>query len=381
MKDKSLTLDVVGENSLMNKICILTSVHPPFDTRIFHKEAKSLAKAGYDVTLIVQHDKDEVVDGIRIVSLPSPKNRLERMTRTVWHVYRIALAENANLYHFHDPELILVGLLLRMRGKRVIYDVHEDLPRQTMGKHYLPQYLKKPLAGLVEVVENRASRYFSAICTATPYIRDRFKKVNDKSLDINNYPILTEFACPDVQWGDRLNKICYIGGIAEVRGIVELVDAMEETNGKLDLAGGFSPASLRVELIDKPGWKKVNELGFVDRDRVKSILAKSRAGMVTLHPIINYLDSLPVKMFEYMSAGIPVIASDFSFWKEIIERHNCGICVDPHNSQEIAKAVNTLLTDNELAATMGANGRRAVEERYNWQNEERKLLDLYQELI
>jgi len=104
MKDKSLTLDVVGENSLMNKICILTSVHPPFDTRIFHKEAKSLVKAGYDVTLIVQHDKDEVVDGIRIVSLPSPKNRLERMTRTVWHVYRIALAENANLYHFHDPE-------------------------------------------------------------------------------------------------------------------------------------------------------------------------------------------------------------------------------------------------------------------------------------
>ncbi|MDL1967371.1 MAG: glycosyltransferase family 4 protein [Deltaproteobacteria bacterium] len=365
----------------MIKVCILTSVHPLFDTRIFHKEARSLAKAGYDVTLVVQHDKKDVVDGIRIVPLSKPKSRFERMTRTAWQVYCAAMAEDAGLYHFHDPELILVGLLLRMRCKKVVYDVHEDLPRQTMSKHYLPQYLKKPLAWFVEVVENTASRYFSAICTATPYIRDRFKKVNDKSLDINNYPILTELACSDVKWGDRLNKICYIGVIAKVRGIVELVNAMEEINGELDLAGRFSPASLRAELIDKPGWKKVNELGFVGRDRVKSVLATSRAGMVTLYPIINYLDSLPVKMFEYMAAGIPVIASDFPFWQEIIERHNCGICVDPYNQHEIARAVNTLLTDNKLAAVMGANGRKAVEEGYNWQNEERKLLDLYQELI
>jgi glycosyltransferase involved in cell wall biosynthesis len=184
-----------------------------------------------------------------------------------------------------------------------------------------------------------------------------------------------------MQWEDRLNKICYIGGIADVRGIVELVDAMEEINGELDLAGSFSPASLRAELIGKSGWKKVNELGFVDRDRVKSVLATSRAGIVTLHPLINYLDSLPVKMFEYMAAGIPVVASDFPYWREIIEKHNCGICVDSHNPQEIAMAVNRLLTDNELAATMGENGRRAVEEVYNWHNEEQKLLNLYQELI
>jgi glycosyltransferase involved in cell wall biosynthesis len=366
---------------LMKKILILTTAHPLFDTRIFHKEAKSLVKEGYDVTLVAQHDKEEVVDEIRIVPLSKPKSRLERMTKAVWQAYRIALAENADLYHFHDPELIPVGLLLRIRAKKVIYDVHEDLPRQTMGKHYLPQYLKKFLAWLIEVMENAGSRYFSAICTATPYIRDRFKKVNGKSLDINNYPILTELASFDVQWEDRLNKICYIGGIADVRGIVELVDAMEEINGELDLAGSFSPALLRSELIGKSGWKKVNELGFVDRDRVKSILATSRAGIVTLHPLINYLDSLPVKMFEYMAAGIPVVASDFPFWREIIEKHNCGICVDSHNPQEIAMAVNRLLTDNELAAAMGENGRRAVEEVYNWHNEEQKLLNLYQELI
>ena len=365
----------------MPKICIISSVHPLFDTRIFYKEAKSLANAGYDVTLVVQHDKEELLYGIKIIPLRKPNNRLQRMTKTVWQAYRMALDENADFYHFHDPELMPVGLLLKMRGKKVIYDVHEDLPRQTIGKHYLPKYLKRPLAWLIEVLENTGSRYFSAICAATPYIRDRFKKNNHNSIDINNYPILTEWTSFDMQWEDRLNKICYVGGISDIRGIVELVDAMKDINAKLDLAGSFSPDSLRSELIGKPGWKKVNELGFVDRDRVKSILASSRVGIVTLHPIANYLDSLPVKMFEYMAAGIPVVASDFPFWREIIGKHNCGICVDPLNPEEIAGAIKWIIEHPAEARLMGKNGRRAVEERYNWQNEERKLLDLYQELI
>ena len=121
-------------NSSKNKVCILTSVHPPFDIRIFHKEAKSLARAGYDITLIAQHDKEEIVEGIRIVSLPKPKNRIDRMTRTVWSAYRKAIKIDADIYHFHDSELIPIGLLLKLRGKRVIYDVHEDFPASILCK-------------------------------------------------------------------------------------------------------------------------------------------------------------------------------------------------------------------------------------------------------
>ena len=367
----------------MLTVCIFSSVHPRYDTRIFIKQAVSLYCAGFNVTFVVADGKgDEVKKGIQIVDVGVGRfGRIGRITLTALAVYKKVKRVNADVYHFHDPELIPIGLLLRMFGKKVVYDVHEDLPRQTMAKHYLPQYLRKPISRIIEIVENIASLFFSAICTATPHICERFKKINEKTIDINNYPILTEFGCSDLQWKDRQNKICYVGVISEIRGIVELVDAMDVLDCELDLAGSFSPASLRDKLIDKSGWLKVNELGFVDRGRVKSILTTSQVGIVTLHPTINYLDSLPVKMFEYMAAGIPVIASDFPLWKKIIEDHNCGICVDPESPKSIVKAVNKLLHNKILSAGLGANGRKAVENKFNWRNEEKKMIKLYQELI
>ena len=173
----------------MIKVCILTSVHPPFDMRIFHKEAKSLVKAGYDVTLIAQHDNEEIVDGIRIVPLPKPKNRIERMTRTVWVVYKKALKINADIYHFHDPELIPAGLLLKHHGKRVIYDVHEDVPRQNLSKPYIPIIFRKPISALIEAIETFSARRFDGVVTATPYINKRFSELGANAVNVNNYPL------------------------------------------------------------------------------------------------------------------------------------------------------------------------------------------------
>lgn len=367
----------------MHRVVHLSSVHTRYDTRILLKECFSLVKAGFHVSLIVADGKgDEVNNGVCIFDVGDKATvRLKRMTLSVLAVCKKALSLNADIYHFHDPELIPVGLLLRMQGKIVIYDVHEDLPRQIMGKQYLALHQRKLVSMIMELFENVFSRCFSAICTATPYIRNRFKQFNRNTIDINNYPILKELDSPEVEWNVRSNNICYVGMIAENRGIVELIDAMVDLDCQLDLAGVYSPASLRNKLIDMAGWEKVNELGFVDRDRVKSILTTCCAGIVTFWPLPNHVNAQPNKMFEYMSAGIPVIASGFLYWKEIIEEHNCGICVNPKSSLEILKAVNALLGDDKLAATMGANGRKAVETIYNWDFEERKLISLYRELM
>lgn len=364
----------------MIRICHLTSAHLQTDTRIFYKECQTIAASGYDVTLIVQHQKDKVIESVRILSLDKPKTRKERMTKTVKQAYKRALECNADIYHFHDPELIPVGLKLKRKGKKVIYDVHEDVPRQILSKHWIPTLLRKIISLFVERIENYAAKKFDYIITATPYIRNRFLKINRNTIDINNYPILTELFSPYNKWDNKEKAVCYIGGIGELRGIYEMVDAIGMTPYSLLLAGKFVSTTERDIASRKSGWSKVIELGYKNREEVKKILSNSVAGLVVLHPIINYIDALPVKMFEYMSAGIPVIASNFSLWKKIIKEANCGICVDPLNVDEIANAITYIIEHPQQAKQMGENGRKAVEEKYNWEQEGKKLIKIYEEL-
>jgi glycosyltransferase involved in cell wall biosynthesis len=216
----------------------------------------------------------------------------------------------------------------------------------------------------------------SCIITSTPHIRERFLKINNNTIEVCNYPILEEFSVQS-DWLKKNSEICYVGAITEIRGINEIIEAISKCNVRLNLAGNYTPVNLREELIKKEGWKKVNEYGFVGREEIANILSSSKIGLVTLYPQSNYLDSLPIKLFEYMIAGIPVIASDFPLWRKIIEEENCGICVNPKDPDKISEAINMLTSDDTLAYNMGQNGRKAALEKYNWKIEEKKLLYIY----
>lgn len=370
----------------MIKVCILTSVHPPFDTRIFHKEAKSLAKAGYDVTLIAQHDKDEIVEGIKIVPLSKPKNRLERITRTVWLVYRKAIKIDADIYHFHDPELIPVGLFLKLHGKRVIYDVHEDYSEAILYKGWLPSQIRKIVALLSDRFEKAMASCFSSVITVTYRIGQRFGSNNKNVVVVQNFPILNEMFDEEfmVPWNDRKNAAVFVGNIGVIRGIREMVKALQlipdGLNIQLLLAGYFSPESLKEEIQYMDGWDRCEYIGYAQLRDVTKLLGRAKIGFVLTHPVFNLLNGQPVKLFEYMAAGIPVITSDFPLWREIVEGAGCGLLVNPLKPEEIADAVVYLLENSEEAEQMGKNGRKAVEERYNWGMEEKKLLELYKKV-
>ena len=364
-------------------ICHLTTAHTRNDVRIFHKECVSLAKvANFNVNLIVADGKkDEIKYNVKIQSVIKLNGRLNRFFKTTKNVYKKAIEINADIYHLHDPELIFVGLKLLNKGKKVVFDAHEDVPKQLLGKPYLNTVLLFFLSKTFSLFENYACKKYSYIITATPTIKEKFLKINKNTQDINNFPILKEFS-KDIKWGEKKDEVCYIGGISKIRGINEIVTAFDDVSEiKLNLAGNFVEKNIENDVKEMKGWKQVNNFGYVDRDEINDILSISKAGLVTLYPIINYKESLPVKMFEYMAAGIPVIYSNFDLWKGIVEKENCGIAVDPLIPSEINNAIKYIILNPKEAELMGQNGKKAVFSKYNWNVEENKLINVYKELL
>ncbi len=320
-------------------------------------------------------------DGVRIIDAGSSSGRLQRMLHTTRRVLEQALRLDAHIFHLHDPELIPVGLQLKKRGKTVVFDAHEDVPLQLLGKPYLSPVVRRVLARRFAAYERYACSRFDGIVAATPAIRDKFLAIHPNTVDVNNYPLASEFDAA-TPWERKTRQVCYVGSVSAMRGIRELVQAcaLLRSDAQLALAGAFSEPDLLRELQGHPAWPIVCHLGHLDRAGVSAVMAASIAGLVTLHPEPNYLEALPVKMFEYMAAGIAVIASDIPLWREIVEGNQCGVCVDPFDPAAIATCIDRFMFDQDFARTLGQNGRRAIVSKYNWNVEAKKLLTFYENI-
>ncbi|MBN1362669.1 MAG: glycosyltransferase family 4 protein [Sedimentisphaerales bacterium] len=365
------------------KVCILTSVHIPFDGRIFHRQAKSLARAGYDVVLIARHDKTEVIDGVRVVPLPEPRNRLERMTTLLWRLWRLALKERADVYHFHDPELLTVGLGLRLRGKKVIWDVHEHYPNDILDKFWIPTGLRRVASTSFDLFERAAVRFFDYVIYTTPLVGARYARLKVRCGRIDNYPpVELSRTCARAP----RKKIIYLGAMSRYRGLVEVVEAFalvarKHPDWELCLVGVCRPASFEEELkalaAERHVATCVKFIPWVPYEQKEAFLAEAAMGLVTFLPYSNNTSCLPNKLFEYMLSGVPVIASDFPLYREVVAPSQCGLLVDPTRPQAVAAAMERLIEHPQEARAMGANGRRVVLERYNWESQSEKLLEIY----
>jgi glycosyltransferase involved in cell wall biosynthesis len=339
----------------------LSSAHRADDIRIFQKECRSLARAGHKVELIVPTHRATRVDGVTIVPLRRRSGRAARMILSTIDAGRAALKRKADVYHFHDPELIPVGLFLKALGKRVVYDVHEDVPRSLLYRSWLPRVLRQPVAMAAELGEWFASRLFSGIAAATPVIAQRFPP--DRTVLVQNFPLTAELTTEGERAAVARRSIVYLGSVSATRGAREMVEAIAKVrfpDVRLVIAGEMSPPSLRSDLERLPGWQRVNYLGWQSRIGVRNILSEALAGIVVLQAT--------------------VIASDFPLWREWLVGHECGLGVRPDDVDAIAAAIEWIIEHPDAAARMGEKGRSLVLETFNWEAEEKRLLAFYQRL-
>lgn len=374
---------MAGDSESKIKVVQLSSAHPSFDTRIFYKICTSLVKAGYQVDLVIQHEKNEVKNGVNIIALPKAEKKSDRVFKIIPRLLLKALKYPRNtVIHFHDPELIPIGIILKLTGKKVIYDVHEDVPKDILGKEWIPQIFRVLISKAMKLLERISLLLFDNIIVVTSEIEKRFK--SNKTTLLQNFPIIHTNS--DITLGDDITDptyIFYLGDITIIRGLREVIKALEIVNKKrkvtLILGGKFSPNSLEGVLKNEPGWKYVDFIGWINRKRMEEVASKCSIGIVTFHPVPNHIEAQPNKLFEYMYLGLPVIASNFPLWKEIIQ--DAGILVNPLDPQEIADSILWFTENPVERKKMGERGRCLVLEKYNWEEEEKKLINLYKELV
>lgn len=367
------------------KVCHISTVHRDNDNRILFKECSSLKKAGYDVSLIITSKKSMKVNGVDIVPLKKRNGRIERLIYKRNEAYKKALELDADIYHFHDPELIPIGKKLIKKGKKVIYDVHEDVPKQILSKEYLgPKWVRKIISSIFNKYEKNQSKSFSGIVTILDELKDEFNKYNDNVIAVKNYAIKS-IIDDATAINNKKNReefvVLYTGAITEIRGIKEMIMATERFNGKVKLwlAGTWESHELRKKCERLKGYDNTIYYGEFKAEDLYKYVKSSDIGLSVLHPTPNYKKAIPTKVIEYMACELPVILSDFPFWKEVFGE--IGIYVNPLDVNDISEAIEYYMNNRNEMELVGKANREIYINNFCWENEEKILLKLYEDLL
>lgn len=369
------------------KICHVTSAHNTEDVRILKKECVSLAKIDdYSISLVGPGDS-RVYNKVNIIGLGAiPSSRVKRMTEFAKRIVKKAIDLDADVYHLHDPELLRYALQLKRRGKKVIFDSHENVLDSIDDKVYMPVFLRKAFKIYYQMIQNRVFPKLNGIIVVSPQMIDLYEKYNDNLAMVTNFPIVhkgenTHKTEPPVK-----GRFIFAGGITEQWSHREIINAIDKIDGVEYRLFGIADEDYLNELKKMNGWEKVHYGGKISFEEVQTEIKKAQVVFVLLKPSKNSFGMQGTlgntKLFEAMANGKPVIATGFDLWQDIIEINACGICIDLNKTNSIEDAIRSVLRlSDEKLETMGMNGRKAIFEKYNWLEAEKSLYNLYQKIV
>ncbi len=366
------------------RVVHLTPHRDPFEPRTFF-QCQSLAEAGFEVVLVAPHDRDLERDGVRLLAVPRYRSRLERVTRTAWRTVRRGLAAKPALFHIHDPELIPWGLVLRLTGRPVIYDVHEDYAQAAGVRDWIPGPARRLLAGLYAAAAALARRCFTVVIAERYYARSF-----PGAVEVLNYAKTEEFAGLDAiaRIAPPRPRALYTGSVTASRGGRHHARLLAQlpAGAEVALVGVCPEADLACELLiqsqEDPRLILRTAERWVPRQTIVEAYGEAwTCGLALFPDTPHYREKELTKFFEYMAAGLPIVASAFPVWRRLIEGERVGICVDPEDPRAAAEAVLWLQEHPEEARAMGERGRLAVARRFNWASQAGRLADLYRDLL
>lgn len=355
---------------MTRKIVHLSTVHRTHDNRVFNKECRLLVERGFDVTLVIRAEVDEP-SPVPVSALPTPKSRLERLTKTQVLAWRRLSDLKADLVHIHDPELIpMAWLWTRLHRAMLVFDAHEDLVKQISTKPYLKPWQRVLARAYARLLTRWADKGADGFVAATPDIAAGF--ANRNTVVVHNYPWLSEF---DVAVDRVPGRVVYAGDLSEERKLSLMIEAAHLVRGEvpdahLILAGKTAGGGAKEKLREVDG-DVVRYVGLLPPAEVPGLVAQAEVGLILLEPLPNYTTSLPTKLFEYMAAGVPFVASNFPAWVEKFGPLEAGVFVDSESAEVVAEAVVGLLASSRVGGQRTRGRRRGFRFRIRGRNVDR----------
>lgn len=371
------------------KICFLSSMHPANDKRVHYKEAVSLVRAGFDVVHVCpDKEGDRVLDGVRVVTFGGSRSIAGRLGQLA-KLYRLARAENADVYHCNEVDSWMAGVALKIAaGKTVVFDSHE-IPSHDFAETRVPKPLR-PLA----VVFLRVLFRFMLLFTDRLVLAKKSADLDFRGTRVPKV-LVQNFSDPAAGAGvaaapsnDDGITVVHLGAINKMRGWPQMLDALalaKDQRIKLRVIGQFGD-NTGDEFLAYAGQKGLKDRvifePWIPYDAVQRALSECHVGIILFQPVmLSFTHALPHKMFDYMLAKLPVIVPDFAVEvAEIVKESKAGILVDPTDAQKVAEALDLLAASPDLRRQYGDAGRKAVLETYNWQQEGKKLVEMYEGL-